>query len=95
MHYRPYPDDLAAKLAAEEESATSRQKLGDTECLVDFVAPHGVVSINGAWLNGEFVEASEFGVGRLERWRSLIQREYDLDEAQAHQCDHDRFGAPV
>lgn len=80
--------DSAAPLEVPEaeDLCTSLQPLGDAEVLVLYGAPFGHVSIAGAYVGAEFVEADEFARRRLDAWQWHIQQELDADRADTAEC---------
>jgi len=69
-----------------DDERTSLQPLGNAQVLVEYVAPFGIVSICGAYLNAEFVDEYEFSRRRLEAWRVAVQAELDREIADAAEC---------
>jgi len=70
----------------EDDERTSLQPLGDAEVLVAYSAPFGHVSIAGAYVGAEFVDACEFSQRRLDAWQSYIQSGLDSDAADSAEC---------
>lgn len=83
VDYGVYSGHPADPRTPEPEEYTSMQPIGCAEVLVVYVAPSGYVSITGAYIGAEIVEADEFSQRRLDIWQASIQREVDRDREDA------------
>ena len=79
-------DNMAPPEWADADESTSSQPLGDTSVLVSFTVEPDGVNVTGAWINAEFVEASEFSPRRIEAWERYIKREIEDDAADHAEC---------
>ena len=81
--------DARAEDQGQFDDATALLKIGDAEVLVAYVAPFGVVSITGAYIGAEFVDADEFSRRRLDAWQGELQRRLASDAADAAELAHE------
>jgi hypothetical protein len=73
----PAPDDM-------DENLTSLQALGMTEVMVCYSSDGGLsLSIDGAMVNGEYVEIDEFSEATRFRWFRAIRDEERRDQIMA------------
>jgi len=69
--------------ADEPEEYTSEQPIGDAEVLVCYTVESGYVTITGAYVGADLVDADEFAQRRVAAWQAAIQAEVDRDREDA------------